>query len=502
MSVDPSKSDGRWCGPFPGQQEKFFERTERLVLYGGAGGGGKTVNLIGKFCQQLAVERQRYEAGEIRSSKAWGLYLRRNTTDLKQAIDVSYQIFKDLDEENEFNINSHLWTFPNCGNAKFEFGHMEHERSMFKYKSNAYTYVALDELTEFTEKQYDYIDTRLRTTDKVLEPMLQVVAGSNPDGIGLLWVRRRFIDNKEPETIYRIETKVSGGKVINYDQIFIPAKLRDNPPLFESGQYEASLMNKRPEVREAILEGNWYISAGAFLGECWDSSVHVVPDHEVPRNVTVCRSGDFGVRAHSSITWWYIDRDGAFTAFHNLYVKNHVAEEVAKKIKEIERHYGFWDEDGNCSTLNGPLDEDCFNRPNTSGPNIAQAFKNKGVRWRKSRKDRFNGAAEIVGRLTARVPGAVEGEPARPMIRWMERCKAPISTLPVLMPDPNDPNDVDTKGEDHCWDDTMYMCLWRPLKPRAEDEQDDDDDDRVVDIGRSRRYRGTGTLGVPPRGWG
>ncbi len=105
--------------------------------------------------------------------------------------------------------------------------------------------------------------------------------------------------------------------------------------------------------------------------------------------------------------------------------------------------------------------------------------------------------------MTARVPGATEDEPEKPMIRWMERCIAPIKTLPVLRADPNDPNDVDTKGEDHCWDDTMYMCLWRPMKPRdtEEDWEDDDDDDKVVSLASRRKYVNSGRMGTPSGGW-
>lgn len=500
MSTAYAEDIGRFRGPFPGQQTKFFQRTERWVLYGGAGGGGKTVCLIGKFCQQLAVERERFSRGLIKQSKAWGLYLRRNTTDLKQAIDLSHQIFLDVDPEAEFNINAHIWTFPSCGNAKFEFGHMEHERSKFKYKSNAYTYIAPDELTEFTESQIEYIDTRLRSTDPMLEPMLQICAGSNPDGVGLLWVRNKFIEGKEPEVVYRVETETSSGKIINYDQIFIPARLRDNPALYESGRYEAALMNKRPEVREAILEGNWYITAGAFLAEVWDSSVHVVENHPVPKSAFVCRSCDFGTRSYSSVTWWYIDRDGAATAFHNLYVKGHTASMLSERIREVEEHYGFWDDDGECSTLTGPLDEDCWNKTGHSGPSIAETMRRKGVRWRRSNKNRLMGAANLIERLVERVPGATEDEPERPMIRWMERCVGPIRTLPVLPVDPNDPNVPDTTADDHAWDDTTYFCMWRPLKPKDPDEVDDDDEPRVIDLDRRRR-RGSGTLGVPPGGF-
>jgi hypothetical protein len=174
---------------------------------------------------------------------------------------------------------------------------------------------------------------------------------------------------------------------------------------------------------------------------------------------------------------------------------------LSDRIREVEEFYGFWDDDGECSTLIGPLDEDCWNKTGHTGPSIAETMRKKGIRWRRSNKNRLLGAAELIGRLMERVPGAVEGEPDRPMIRWMERCQAPIRTLPTLPVDPNDPNLPDTTGDDHCYDESTYMCMWRPLKPRAQDEVDDDDD-APIPISRGRRGRGSGTLGVPPGGWG
>lgn len=360
-----------------------------------------------------------------------------------------------------------------------------------------------DELTEFTESMYEYMDTRLRTTDPVLEPMLQLCSASNPDGPGLLWVRRRFIEGKEPETIYRKVTKLRDGRIRYYDSIFIPAKLEDNPILYQSGQYEASLLNKRPEVREAILHGNWYINPGAFLANVWDSAVHVVKNHDVPRGLKIVRSCDPGIGAPSCVTWYYVDRNGGLTGIHNLYVRNHDATMLAQRIREVEEFYGWWDSESEQSPLYGPMDEDAFNRNMSGGPSYAEAMRKCGVRWKRSRKDRFNGAAEIVRRLSARVKD-IDGE-VKPLLRYMERCKSPIETLPVLQSDPNDPNDVDTKGDDHAWDEVMYQCLDRVLPNR---EKEDEDDDDIIDLDAYRRRgsggggsNGSGGLGIVPGGW-
>lgn len=493
-------ADGRFTGPFPGQQTKFFERAEREVFYGGAGGGGKSLCGMGKYGQQLAVERERFERGLISKSKAWGLYLRRTMPDLNQAIDRSYQFFKDIDPEADYNVNDHIWVLPSCGNAHFQFGHMQTEKDKYKYKSAEFTYIFFDELTEFTETMYEYMDTRLRTTDIALEPMLQICSASNPDGPGLLWVRKRFIEGKEPEVVYRKLTRLRDGRTIPYDSVFIPAKLDDNPVLMESGTYEASLMNKRPEVREAILNGNWWINPGAFLAEVWDSRYHVCPNHEVPKNATVFRTCDPAPTSPSSVTWWYEGKEGGFTGVHNLYVRNHDSAMLAARIREIEIHYGWWDEEANCSKIVGPIDEDAFSKNNAGGPSYAKIHRDAGIRWVRSKKDRFNGTAEVVRRLNMRIKSDRPGEDDIPGLRWMERCKAPIETIPVLQSDPNDPNDVDTKGEDHCWDETRYGCMYRPLRTHAT-SQDDEDDDNVVDLNKYRRTADGGSLGTPPGGW-
>jgi hypothetical protein len=465
-----------------------MKASEDVVFYGGAGGGGKSLLGMMKFLQQLVVENERFRKGEIQKSKAWGLYLRRKTPDLEQAVDESRRYFTDFDEDAKFNQNSGIWEFPSCGGAKFQFGHMQHEKDRFNYKSNSYTYVFFDELTEFTQLQFQYIFSRSRSDDPVLSDMVQVCAGSNPDGQGLLWVRDMFIEKKDPNVVYRTKFTLEDGREKFTDQIFIPAKLSDNPPLYKSGNYETRLRGLPPEIREAILNGNWYYASGAFLARVWDSTKHVCKNHSVPQGATCLRSGDYGYAKPASITWWYLDHDDVLTAFYNLYLVEHTPEMQAARIQEVEEEFGLWNEDANQSTISGPLDAKCWNRE-SSGTSIAAKFVSKGVRWypaaNKKPESRKNGAIELISRMQARVPSPHDPKNRaadRPMIRWMERCAAPIRTLPILRPDPHNPEDVDTDGDDHCYDETRYMCLAKPRPLTKIQDPDEDDVDNVVGI--------------------
>ena len=51
-----------------------------------------------------------------------------------------------------------------------------------------------------------------------------------------------------------------------------------------------------------------------------------------------------------------------------------------------------------------------------------------------------------------------------------ENCKGFIRTIPLLEFDPTHVEDLDTEGEDHIADETRYMCMTRPIKPRKQKE--------------------------------
>ncbi|NLA73539.1 MAG: Terminase-like family protein, partial [Clostridiales bacterium] len=45
-------------------------------------------------------------------------------------------------------------------------------------------------------------------------------------------------------------------------------------------------------------------------------------------------------------------------------------------------------------------------------------------------------------------------------------CKGFIRTMPLLQYSRTRPEDLDTDGEDHIADETRYMCMARPIKPK------------------------------------
>ena len=488
--------------PNPGPQELFMRHPAEIVGYGGSAGSGKSLGLRFHPFYLLDFEDQRYRRGEIKHSSAAVVYFRRIMPNLRQAIAASHREFKLIDKEARWKEQDHTWTFE-CG-MTYMFGALERVVDWQKFYSFEFQGIYWDELTEFEEEQFDQLSSRLRTPDPLLTRFLNIRWGSNPAGPGLVWVRRRFVDAGPVGQTLRVKTKTSNGLEISRDQVFIQAYLSDNPSLYKDGRYEAALRRNKPHIFKALFEGNWHYNPGGLLANVWNNELHVIPNHAVPPNTFHFRSCDFGINNHTSITWWYVDRDGVMTAYYNLYVKDLTVDKLCPRIREIEKYFCDWDTEADKSMLRrSPLDASCWGRNpiNARGPSIADEFRRQGIMWIPSIKDRLNSISELMRRLSQTVPTGMNdsmGRPiVKPMIRWMKRCEAPIRILPIIPSDPNNLDDISPDfKEDDVLDEVRYAVSAYPLTPQGpkivkdEDDLYDDEDNEQ----RRRNSRGFAQL--------
>jgi predicted phage terminase large subunit-like protein len=251
----------------------------REAMYGGAAGGGKSVALLMAALQY--VDHPDYHA----------LILRRTFQQLSKPgalMDLAKQWLYPTDAR--WSGQEHKWLFPS--GATLEFGHCEHEDSVYNYQGPAYQYVAYDELTQFSEKQYRYLFSRLRRTADSAIP-IRMRAASNPGGVGHEWVKRRFL----------IEGAAAG-------RVFMPAKLDDNPSL-DRAEYVASLAELDPVTRAQLLAGDWDAYQGGRFFKEWFRSFTRRPD-AAHGEVYVLQKGDpAGVSAGSC--WRFCTIDPACT---------------------------------------------------------------------------------------------------------------------------------------------------------------------------------------------
>ena len=55
-----------------------------------------------------------------------------------------------------------------------------------------------------------------------------------------------------------------------------------------------------------------------------------------------------------------------------------------------------------------------------------------------------------------------------PMLYVFSTCKHFIRTVPNLVYDETDVEDIDTDGEDHIYDELRYVCMKNPISPRPQ----------------------------------
>lgn len=247
-------------------QAAFLLVPHKEAFYGGAAGGGKSIALLMAALQ--FVEHPKYNA----------LILRRTFKDLSQPgalIDIAMEWLKPTDAV--WNAQDKKWKFPS--GAVLQFGHMESENDKANYQGAAYQFVGYDELTHFTEPMYTYLFSRMRKQKDNNLPMRMRAAG-NPGGLGHEWVKRRFIDPADPETMTESELKK------RENRIFIPSGLKDNPYL-DREDYIESLEELDSVTRAQLMNGDWDISADGnmFKKEWFDNRVI----SEIPRDVQLSR---------------------------------------------------------------------------------------------------------------------------------------------------------------------------------------------------------------------
>lgn len=480
--------------------------TGRYALIGGAAGGGKSQLLLFDPFRQIKIETERRNSGEIRESTGRALFFRRTMPELREVMDRARRVFKTIDPAAEWHEATKTWTF-GCG-YKYMFGQMEEAGDWLKYYGFELSWLGFDELTTFTEEQFDQMDTRVRSADPVLKDMLYVRAGTNPVGPGLEWVRRRFVEIAPPgtpvEVHVKVKTTINGVEkmqTVKRRQIFIPAKVSDNPSI-DQAEYAATLSTKSEAVKRALLHGDWYVTEGAFLTGIWDPSVHICEPFKIPNGWYKFRCGDYGHSwpGKSSIQWVAVDTDQNYVVYRSLTVTGHDSEMLGYRIRELELENDEWDLARNCSKLTGPLDSSCWAVTGHRGPTIAEIMMNIGIHWQKSEKDRHSMCDQLRIRLRRRTGHpTVKDEYGRaamivPGIRWFSKCwsyvrdprgrkvkTGPTVTLPILPADENDPDVFDTKADDHDADAIGYGCLYRPLRPDSDTLPqkywDDDDDD-------------------------
>lgn len=456
------------------KQTIAYETLGTEVLYGGAAGGGKSHLMRG--------------ASILWSTQIPGLqtYLfRRKFPDLYKNHMEGPSGYPNLLARwvqagyAKINYSDNCITFPFNG-AKIHLCHLKDEKNIYDYQGAEIHVLMMDELTHFTENMYRYLRGRLRLGGLIVPDYLKdcfprILNGSNPGGIGHNFVKKTFITPAEPLQLVR-QSPSEGGLLRQY----IPAKLDDNPTMaLNDPMYIHRLEGLgNAALVKAMKNGDWNIVAGGALDDVWTDRIKM-PRFQIPKSWRLDRSMDWGSAKPFSILW-YAEADGteatlpdgrkwsppAGTIFviHEWYGARGVNEGLKMSAKNVAR--GIIDMEYSLELAKwvmskprpGPADNSIADTQNPDTPTIADDMGSKGVRWERS--DKSPGSRKI-GLELMRTMLAESGKehPEEPCLFIFDHCRQLLEHLPVLQRDEKNPEDVDSKQEDHDYDSLRYRVL-------------------------------------------
>ena len=440
------------------KQIEFMSRNEYEVLYGGAAGGGKSDAIIVEALRQ--VDNPNYRA----------LILRKTYPQCRELIIKSLRIYQSAYPDAEYNGSEHYWKFPS--GAKIYFGSMPNQLSYLSYQGLSYSYIAFDELTHFTLEEYEYMISRNRADGEGLRVYIRATA--NPGGIGHGWVKERFITSSPPNVPYTVRSEVvdKNGKKITLERqrIFIPSSVFDNEALLANDPgYLANLAMLPDSQKKALLYGDWDSYEGQVFTEFKNNpdgyesklNTHVIEPFTIPRTRRRYRTFDFGYSRPFAVQWWAIDYDGRAYLYRQLYGGTNTPNQglrweprqIARKIREIEDEL----EAGN--TITGIADPSIWDESRGKDGTVIRMFEEEGVFFEKGKNDRLSGKMQCHYRFAFVDEG-------RPMAYIFNNCRAFLRTIPALIYDTINVEDVNTACEDHDYDAMRYFFMANPIAPQ------------------------------------
>lgn len=478
------------------KQQMMHSCPANEILYGGAAGPGKS-HAIRHEALLWAVEIPKLQ-----------VYLFRRTYPELEKNHI-LPILMDWGETyGKYNEQKRRYLLPN--KAAINMCHAQHERDVMLYHGAEIHLLIIDELTTFSEWQYTYLRNRVRCTldlpPEYKHKIPGCVSGSNPGGVGHEFAKRCFVDycrlpSQEAEARKADTTQAMGpvyehpskrlGYTVHYGlrqatdneggmvRAYIPGLLEDNPILMKRDPGYIKRVMAMPEpYRSAYLDGDWEI----FVGQMFNFSRphHVCAPHALPKHAPVYFSFDWGFGKPFSCGWTYVDADGRCFRFAEWYGWNRIPDqglrltdsEIAEGIIKMEKSLGLRSADGGkfigdvwtgrqLRPIDYVLSPDCFSKKpdykgGGQGASTAEVFGDYDIVGYPGDATRDQKVRQYHERLRVK-----EGEV--PMYQIFDICTQYLRTVPLLQQDEHNPEDVDTKSEDHIYDESALVFMARPL---------------------------------------
>lgn len=240
-----------------------------------------------------------------------------------------------------------------------------------------------------------------------------------------------------------------------------------------------------PAEEAAWIDGSWDITSGGMFDDIWDRDIHIIQGitpSMIPKRWLMDRSYDHGQSKPFSVGWWAQSNGEPLTLPSGQIVGQvrgdliriqewygwdgtpdkglrMTAAEIAIGIRERQREMGI---DGRVRP--GVADGSIFDQWEP-GKSVQGDMRKKGVKWLRADKGpgtRVQGWQQIRKLLKQAIP--IDNHRELPGLFVSDLCTQFLRTFPVLSRDKKDPDDVDTKIEDHIADEVRYRCRAKQAK--------------------------------------
>lgn len=254
-------------------------------------------------------------------------------------------------------------------------------------------------------------------------------------------------------------------------KIFIPSSVFDNKALLNNDpNYLANLAMQPDALKNALLYGDWDTFSGQVFTE-WKNrpegyttrrGTHVIEPFAIPKSWRRFRALDYGYSKPFAVQWWAMDYDGRAYLYRQFYgwngTPNHgirlEPSQLAKKIREIEDEYEEKD-------IIGVADPAIWDESRGADGTIITILEREGLYFEKGKNDRLSGKMQVHRRLAFDDDGF-------PMMYVFKTCEQFIRTIPNLVYDLKNVEDIDSTMEDHDYDAMRYFFMMNPMPPQRE----------------------------------
>lgn len=394
------------------------------IGFGGARGPGKSFVV---FAQVVLDDCQRFPGLKV-------LYLRKSGKAAQEQLrDLMKAVMPRLISGKDYDYRERPTAQISFSNGSFILiGHFQNEKEALNYQGQEYDIVIIEETTHLTLSAYKDLRSSSRssktyeTDTGLLKWRARVYNTTNPLGPGHQWYKKRFVDPERNNVpLEEREQKT----------VFIFATVYDNR--FIDEEYRIDNLEDLDGVKkEAFLEGNWDVSAGAYFAR-WSHKHHVVDDWLViPPEAEVWVSKDYGF-VHWNQTYLLAKIGEMTTIVHELSHRLAYPHDIAPDILQMLAQYKIGMERLSVFLAGS----DVFRQSGNYELTIAQQYAEFGIYLTPA--DNRAGSRAAGAQVISRMLGNPEAEISIPnTLQICRRCVRLIDTLPYLEHDPNNLEDV------------------------------------------------------------